>query len=62
MASAAAYSLEQFRTLMHTGKGLGDRELREMSAVARESLSALTDGEIEAIHSYLVTRAQQPRP
>ena len=34
------------------GKGLGERELKEMSAVARDSLSVLTDSEIEELHSY----------
>ena len=62
LAIVAAYNLDQFRTLMRTGKGLGDRELKEMSAVARDSLSVLTDTEIEELHSYLVARAQRLRP
>jgi mono/diheme cytochrome c family protein len=62
LAIVAAYNLDQFRTLMRTGKGLGDRELGEMSAVARDSLSSLTDSEIEALHAYLVARSQRLRP
>jgi len=48
-----AYSLADFQTLMRTGKAMGNREVGEMSSVARGDLSHMTDAEIEAIHSYL---------
>lgn len=48
-----AYSLTDFQTLMRTGKAMGNREIGEMSRVARGDLAHMTDGEIEAIHAYL---------
>lgn len=48
-----AYPLNEFRHLLRTGKGMGDRELGLMSSVARGDLSHMTDPEIEAIHAYL---------
>lgn len=48
-----AYSLADFRTLMRTGKAMGDREVGTMSSVARGDFSHMTDNEIEAIHAYL---------
>jgi mono/diheme cytochrome c family protein len=59
---ADAYSLDQFRTLMRTGKGLGNRELAEMSGVARESFALFTDSEIAELHAYLVARGQRFHP
>jgi cytochrome c553 len=49
----AAYSPEAFTQLMRTGVALGGRELRVMSAVAREQLHDLSDDEIAALYSYL---------
>jgi cytochrome c553 len=49
----AAYSPEAFAQLMRTGVALGGRDLRVMSAVARNNLSHLTDAEIAALYSYL---------
>ena len=50
----AAYSLEDFKNLMRTGKALGNRDLKMMSGVARWRYSQLTDREIEAIYNYLI--------
>ncbi len=49
----AAYSPEEFANFMETGKAVGDRELKLMSAVARYRYSRLTEREIEAMHDYL---------
>lgn len=51
-----AYPTEDFRHLLRTGKGMGDRELGLMSSVARGDLSHMTDSEIDAIHAYLNER------
>lgn len=59
---AAAYSLEDFRTLMRTGKAVGGRELELMSEVARGRYSGFTDGEVASIHAYLVARAAAAPP
>jgi hypothetical protein len=40
---------------MKTGKALGDRELRMMSAVARSRFAAFTEAEVGALHAYLKT-------
>lgn len=54
----AAYSEEDFANLMKTGRGLGDRELKLMSAVSRYRYSRFTDNEIKAVYHYLVELAQ----
>ncbi len=48
-----AYPPADFRKLLRTGKALGNREVGLMSEVARDDLSHMTDGEINAIHAYL---------
>lgn len=54
-----AYSLEDFFTLMKTGKGLGDRELEMMGGVSRWRYSRFTDEEITAVYDYLVELARR---
>jgi mono/diheme cytochrome c family protein len=56
----AAYDLEQFRTLLRTGTGIGGRELGLMSVNARDSFSAFHDEEIDALYGYLKARAAAP--
>lgn len=51
-----AYDPDRFRSLLRTGRGIGDRDLGLMSDVARLDLSHLTDGEIAAIYDYLADR------
>lgn len=58
LAIAAAYSHEQFVTLMKTGVALGDRELELMSSVARSRFSNFSDDEIAELHEFLVARAK----
>jgi mono/diheme cytochrome c family protein len=55
---AAAYDLEDFRRLMRTGVPPGGRDLGLMAETAREDLTVFTDGEIEALHAYLVERSR----
>lgn len=57
----AAYDLEQFRTLLRTGKGVGGRELGLMSQNARDAFSAFHDDEIDAMYAYLKARIAAPR-
>ena len=49
----AAYSAEDFSTLMKTGKPIGDRELKVMGGVSRGRYSRFTDSEITAVYEYL---------
>lgn len=58
LAIAAAYSEEDFAKLMRHGKGLGDRDLGLMSAVARERFVHFSDQEIRAMRDYLGAFAQ----
>lgn len=55
----AAYSPEEFSTLMKTGKPVGDRELSLMGGVSRWRYSRLTDNEIKAVYDYLAELARQ---
>jgi hypothetical protein len=48
------YSREDFATLMRTGKGMGDRELKLMGGVARWRYSRFTVREVDAVYDYLV--------
>ncbi|MDJ0711070.1 MAG: cytochrome c [Woeseiaceae bacterium] len=54
----AAYSAEDFSTLMKTGKPIGDRELKVMGGVSRGRYSRFTDSEIKAVYDYLAELAR----
>lgn len=56
----AGYSLEAFTHLMRTGKGLGERDLKLMSEVARGRFAYFTDEEIGDLYRYLIMRAKMP--
>lgn len=56
---AGAYDLQTFKTLMRTGVPAGGRKLKLMGDVARESMSDMTDGEIEQLYAYLQARAKR---
>jgi hypothetical protein len=56
----ADYSPEAFTQLMRTGKGLGERDLKLMSEVARSRFVNFTDEEISELYRYLMTRASHP--
>lgn len=47
------YSAEDFRKLMSTGLGLGDRDLGLMSTVAKYRFSKMTPREMDALHRFL---------
>jgi cytochrome c553 len=55
----AAYSLEDFTTLMRTGVPIGGRELDLMATVAVSRFSHFTDMEIAALHTFLKTLVNQ---
>ena len=52
LAVAKAYTLEQFRDLLRTGRPLGGRVLPTMGPAAQRNLSHLTDGEVASLHAY----------
>jgi mono/diheme cytochrome c family protein len=59
LAIAGGYGLEAFRRLMRTGRPPGGRDLGVMRVVAETGLHALRDDEIDALHAYLVARAER---
>ena len=54
----AAYSLEDFTTLLRTGVPIGGRELDLMAKVSVSRFSNFTDLEIAALHEFLKTLVQ----
>lgn len=58
---AGAYSADEFRTLLRTGKPTGGRKLKLMERAATRRFSHLTDREIAALHAYLKARAERPQ-
>jgi mono/diheme cytochrome c family protein len=59
LSIAAAFSPEAFARLMREGIELGDRELGMMGGVARDRFAHFTDGEVDALHTYLRTLTGQ---
>jgi len=55
LAIVAAYSLEDFTTLLRTGVPIGNRDLGLMAEVAVSRFSHFTDMEIAALHAFLRT-------
>ncbi len=53
LAIVAAYSLEDFETLLRTGVPIGGRELDLMARVSRSRFVHFTDGEVADLHIYL---------
>ena len=53
---AKAYSEADFKKLMSTGVGIGERDLGLMSAVAEIRFKKMTDAEMEALHQFLLSR------
>lgn len=56
LAITKGYTLENFKKLMSTGLGVGDRDLGLMSVVAVNRFKKMTDEEVEALHQFLVNR------
>jgi len=61
LAVVAAYSGGLFVALLRTGVGADGKEHGLMSEVSRDRLHHLSDGDISAIHDYLLERAMRPR-
>jgi mono/diheme cytochrome c family protein len=59
LMAVGAYDRQAFRVLMRTGVPPGGRDLGLMSQTAREDLKVFSDDEIDALHAYLVARAQR---
>ena len=62
LAIVAGYPEEDFHRLMKEGVALGNRELPEMSGIARERFSDFNAEERKALHKYLSTLATEPVP
>jgi mono/diheme cytochrome c family protein len=61
LAIAGAYDDEQFRKLLREGVAPGGKDIGLMGRIARRDFKYLKDDEIDAIHAYLVERAQRAR-
>jgi hypothetical protein len=57
---APAYDLAQFKHLLRTGRGVGDRDLGLMTEVSRTSFVYMADDEIAAVHTYLTAPPAVP--
>ncbi len=53
---AKGYGGAEFRKLLSTGVGLGDRDLGLMSVVAKFRFSKMTEEEMQAVHQFLLSR------
>lgn len=60
LSVATAYDPARFRTLLRTGRGIGGRDLGDMTKYGPERLVGLADSEIVTIRGYLVARAALP--
>lgn len=54
----AAYTLDQFRGFVEEGTGLDGQEKGLMTIIAQNRIGRLTDAELAALHTYLVTLAE----
>ena len=59
LAIAGAYDAAQFRKLLREGVAPSGKDIGLMGRIARRDFKYLTDEEIDAIHAYLVERAQR---
>lgn len=59
LAVVGGYDLDQFKTLLRTGVTPAGDKLGLMQEVALNDFSHLTDAEMEALHAYLVARAER---
>ncbi|MCB0517660.1 MAG: hypothetical protein H6577_00775 [Lewinellaceae bacterium] len=53
------YDREQFHHLMRTREGATRKEVGEMSYVATHFMKYLTDGEVDAIYTFLKHRLEE---
>ncbi|HEX8064021.1 MAG TPA: c-type cytochrome [Allosphingosinicella sp.] len=56
---AAGYDATQFKALLRTGRPPTGRDLGLMTTVSKNDFAYLTDAEIDALHAYLVARANR---
>lgn len=59
LSVAAGYDEAQFRTLLREGVAPSGKDLGLMAGIAKEDTRHLDDGEIAAIHAYLVAHAER---
>ena len=59
LSIAGAYSRDQFRALMRTGRSPSGRDLGMMREAAEKDLRFYNDAEIDQIYDYLQARAQR---
>ena len=59
LSIVASYERADFLKFMRTGKAVGNRELRMMSAVARVRISYLSDADLNALYDYLSARGKK---
>lgn len=53
---AKGYTEADFKKLMSTGIGIGERDLGLMSVVANSRFKKMTEEEVEALHQFLLSR------
>jgi hypothetical protein len=61
LSVVGAYSRDQFRELMRSGRPPGGRDLGLMRRVSLGRFAFLTQREVDAIYDYLVARAASPQ-
>ena len=62
LAIVAAYSREEFETLIETGFAPGGRELGLMGLVAPDRFPELSDEEVDDLYAFLTSLVDQPVP
>ncbi len=62
LAVVAAYSREEFETLIKTGIASGGRKLGLMSLVAPDRFPDLSDKEVDDLYAYLTSLVDEPVP
>ena len=60
MAIIAGYDFARFKHLLRTGKGIGGRELGDMSEVSRDAFVHFSDEEIADLYAFLRERIDLP--
>ncbi len=60
LAMVAAYSREDFETLLETGVAIGGRELGIMSLVAPDRFPELSETELDNLYAYLISLTEEP--
>ena len=53
LSMVKAYSLEEFKTLLSTGRALGDRDVGVMSIVAKSRFTHMTEAEMATVYEHI---------